>query len=246
MSDETLSSGTVMRLHIASHPLFVTNEIDKHRLATLGLTASLASSDSLPVAMRRRVPVLSKLVLGAVLQSVHCADYDFAVFSSRHGEVAQRWQCAQSLLANEMLSPTVFSQSVHNTPAGLLSIVAQWQAPTLSIAHQGHLSSALQQAWLYLCQYPQARVLVVVYEPELPEPLQRKLASSWPAMAQVFSVSLPAANTWLQAVSKRAVSAELVAENDNELYLWNAVIAQQPATISSLNARHCWHWQSVA
>lgn len=204
-------------LCVKSSAVYVTNAMDQQALSAVVPTVRLVHDKIIPAAMKRRMPAMSRLVLGAVSDFTYCQSHQYAIFSSRHGELEQRWHCVGATQQGLMLSPAVFSQSVHNTPAGLLSILFSWQAPSLSIAHEQHLSAALVQAWCYLQQHKEHRVLVVVYEPQLPAFLQQRLNNELPSMAQVFSVSLDSPNL-------RLSTAEGFDKNTNNNFYHNEIV----------------------
>ncbi|PSU35785.1 beta-ketoacyl synthase chain length factor [Photobacterium lutimaris] len=125
----------------------------------------------IPVVFRRRMSLLSKLALQAALSLVKNDDVSFIIFSSRHGELHRTIKLLTDVLQGDDASPMGFSQSVHNTAAGLLTIVMKQQIPVTSIAAGEHsLHSALIEASAYLNEHPSHRVLVVDFDEPLPAP----------------------------------------------------------------------------
>jgi hypothetical protein len=126
--------------------------------------------DAIPPAHRRRMSALSKLAVQAAMRVSRHARPDFMVFCSQHGELVRTQELLQSIVAGEELSPTAFSQSVHNTGAGLYSIAMQSQAPATSIASG---PSTFAYGWIeaegYLLENPTRRALLVCSEDPLPE-----------------------------------------------------------------------------
>lgn len=122
-----------------------------------------------PMGTRRRMPVLSKLVIDSALNdSLNLDDVEYAIFSSRHGESSQKAILADNVLNNDPISPTVFSQSVHNTSAGMYSIFKGCKKPTTTIAAgKQSLSAALLEAKAFLLEHPNSKVLVVAFGEEL-------------------------------------------------------------------------------
>lgn len=59
---------------------------------------------------------------------------DAAIFISRHGELERTYKIVRNLAENQDLSPTDFAMSVHNTAAGMLTIVAKQMLPITSLA----------------------------------------------------------------------------------------------------------------
>ncbi|GAA5215105.1 hypothetical protein GCM10025776_10320 [Corallincola platygyrae] len=98
---------------------------------------------------------------------------DFGVFASRHGEIHRTFQLLKNIVDRESLSPTAFSQSVHNTASGLFGITRKQTIPTTSIAARAGLT---EQAWIeaysYLKLNPKHSVLLVVFDETIPEQYQ--------------------------------------------------------------------------
>lgn len=133
--------------------------------------------DLIPPMMRRRMSSLSKLAMQTALsltQQSPDQNIDYIVFSSRHGELTRTANLLQDILNGEDASPTAFSQSVHNTAAGLLTIATKKAIPVASIgAGENTLHSALIEAAAYLANYPDHNVLVVDFDEPLPAPYQQ-------------------------------------------------------------------------
>lgn len=120
--------------------------------------------------MRRRMSVQSKLAVQTALTLLKDTSIDYLVFASRHGELHRTATLIQSILEGDDASPMAFSQSVHNTAAGLTTIAAKAPIPLTSIAAgQDTFHNALIEAYLYLHQYPSHRVLVIDFDQPLPE-----------------------------------------------------------------------------
>jgi len=88
--------------------------------------------------MRKRLSLQSKIGLSladrTIQQSFHARDRLPNVFASRHGEYPRTYSIIEGLAEQELPSPAAFSQSVHNTAAGLWSIAAECAAPSITIA----------------------------------------------------------------------------------------------------------------
>jgi hypothetical protein len=111
---------------------------------------------------------LSKMAVQAALK-LSGAGADLLVFGSRHGELVRTRKLLTAIADNEVLSPTAFSQSVHNTSAGLYSIIAGTHAPSSSLASG---ASTFASAWIeaegFLAEYPAGKVLIVDCDDTLP------------------------------------------------------------------------------
>jgi len=126
--------------------------------------------DAIPAAQRRRMSSLSKLAVQTAIQATRHAPPDFTVFCSQHGELVRTRELLRAIVAGEELSPAAFSQSVHNTGAGLYSIATQSRAPASSVASG---PATFGYGWLeaegYLVESTERRALLVCCEDPLPE-----------------------------------------------------------------------------
>jgi hypothetical protein len=125
--------------------------------------------DLLPAMMARRMSSASRLAVqvGLVLQKKYQATH--VVFASRHAELPRTVRLLQQILADDFTSPTDFSQSVHNTAAGLFSIAGSYPLPVSSIAAgENTFQQALIEATVILKLGIAARVLLVMFDDALP------------------------------------------------------------------------------
>lgn len=131
-------------------------------------------SSAIPAMMRRRMSTLSKLAVQTTIELLNQHRVDYLVFASRHGELQRSVALVNDILRGEDASPMAFSQSVHNTAAGLATIATKKAIPLTSIAAaENTFQSALLEAWLYLDSYPQSKVLVIDFDEPLPEDYQK-------------------------------------------------------------------------
>lgn len=124
-----------------------------------------------PALARRRMSPLTRMALHVASRAgsgFRAADVPI-VLASRHGEVQASLSMMRDILAERDLSPTMFSHSVHNAPAGQLSIHSRNQWPSSSVAGmQATFEAGLVEA-LGLAQRCLAeRVLLVVADLPLP------------------------------------------------------------------------------
>ena len=123
---------------------------------------------------RRRMSSLSKLALQAALQISVDQSIDYIVFSSRHGELTRTVKLIEDIMSGEDASPMAFSQSVHNTAAGLFTISTDRPTPVTSIAAvESTAHHALIESSIYLQENPDQRVLLVDFDEPLPAPYQQ-------------------------------------------------------------------------
>jgi hypothetical protein len=130
----------------------------------------------LPALLRRRCDRLTRMLLHAAHHACDAAERASArsVFASRHGCVVNTIELLAQLAADQELSPTRFSHSVHNAPAGLFSIAAGNRAASTSVAAgMDTFACGFLEAATQLARAPGSPVLLVAGEEPLPEVLQR-------------------------------------------------------------------------
>ena len=132
------------------------------------------------------------------------------VFASQHGELGYTVALLRALAAGEPLSPTLFSLSVHNAAAGLLSTArADRAASTAVAAGEETLGYALLEAHCQLLAEPHTPVLVVYGDAPLPDEYRRFGA---PADASIPNGRALALLVSREASRQTAVSTEASAE----------------------------------
>jgi hypothetical protein len=125
---------------------------------------------AIPALHRRRMSTLSKMAIQTALEATVAARPDFLVFCSQHGELKRTRDLLAAIVARGELSPTSFSQSVHNASAGLYSIIAASQAPATSLAAgPGTFAYGWIEAQAFLASSPSKSALLVSYDEPLPQ-----------------------------------------------------------------------------
>lgn len=154
-------------------------------------TATVVTAPNrLPPTERRRAGAVVKASLVVADQALAAAGLDAAVlptvFTSSTGDPANCHILCEALAAPERLvSPTRFTNSVHNAPAGYWHIAAQSRAPSTSLAaFDASFAAGLLEAAAQ-CAATQAPVLLVACDVPYPEPLH-----SLRPVSDVFSVAL--------------------------------------------------------
>jgi Beta-ketoacyl synthase, N-terminal domain len=131
--------------------------------------AAQAAGDGVAPVHRRRMSALSKQALQVALEVRGDTDPDFLVFCSQHGELPRTMELLHSIVAGTELSPAAFSQSVHNSSAGLYTIIAKSRAAATSLASG---ASTFAYGWIeadaYLRAHAAGSVLLVMSEDLLP------------------------------------------------------------------------------
>ncbi len=124
---------------------------------------------NIPAMMRRRMSSLSKYAVQTALELLKEYQVNYIVFASRHGELARSAQLIEDIVQGEEASPMAFSQSVHNTAAGLTTIASKQAIPVTSIAAGDNtFQMALLDAYIYLEEHPDHKVLFVDFDEPLP------------------------------------------------------------------------------
>lgn len=157
-----------------------------------GPAAQALTADLIPPMQRRRMSMLSKMAVQTALAATRDVTPHYIVFTSRHGEIVRTRKLLSDLSAGTELSPTEFSQSVHNTGAGLYSIIRKSQAPATALASG---AASFAYGWLdaegYLAERPGDTVLLVDCDDVLPDEYRAFVAQE-PA-AYALAVVLTAA-----------------------------------------------------
>lgn len=123
----------------------------------------------LSVGLRRRVTPLGRKAL-EIAGSLPSSDMARYVFSSRHGEFSRTLAILRAIAANEAVSPTDFSMSVHHALTGILSIQQGSHAGHTALAAGAEsFCFAMMEAAAALVDAPQQPVMVVHYDEPLPD-----------------------------------------------------------------------------
>lgn len=144
----------------------------------------------LPATERRRAGAVVKASIVVADQAIAAAGLEPAklatVFSSSTGEPANCHALCEALAAPERLvSPTRFTNSVHNAPGGYWHIAVQGMAPSTSLAaFDASFGAGLLEAMAQVAT-SNAPVLLVVADVPYPAPLAAKRPT-----ADVFAVAL--------------------------------------------------------
>lgn len=144
----------------------------------------------LPATERRRAGPVVKASIVVADQAVLAARLDPAtlatVFASSSGEPTNCHALCEALATPErMVSPTRFTNSVHNAPGGYWHIAVQGRQPSTSLAvFDASFGAGLLEA-AALCTTRGAPVLLVVCDVPYPEPLHAKRP-----LSDVFGVAL--------------------------------------------------------
>ena len=194
----------------------------------------------IPAMMRRRRSPLSKLAVQTAIHLLQEESIDYLVFSSRHGELHRSAELIRNILAGEEASPMNFSQSVHNTAAGLSTIATKQAIPVTSIAAGDNtFHSALIEAWIYLKQNPNAKVLLVDFDEPLPDDYSEYENKQFKGYA--LGLVLSAGHTWQVAQCKKT---DTINPLPQALSFLTHYLCKQPHWIIE-GERTSWEWQQA-
>jgi hypothetical protein len=152
-------------------------------------TTQVPAPQRLPATERRRAGAVVKASVVVADQACAAAGVEAAsvatVFASSTGEPANCHALCEALAAPERLvSPTRFTNSVHNAAGGYWHIAVHGMQPSTSLsAFDGSFGAGLLEAAAQ-CQATQAPVLLVACDVPYPEPLHAKRSVS-----DVFAVA---------------------------------------------------------
>jgi hypothetical protein len=125
--------------------------------------------EAIPPAHRRRMSALSRLAVQIGLEAANDTAPDHLVFCSQHGDLTRLREMLDDMARGAEVSPTAFSQSVHNASGGLYTIIAKSRAPVSSLASG---ASTFASGWIeaegLLLKNPGRQVLLVCYDEPLP------------------------------------------------------------------------------
>ena len=137
----------------------------------------IAPSARLPAAERRRVGTPVKLAMAVAEDAMRSGEHDvcdlLSVFSSSGGDGDNCHLICEALASSDrQLSPTRFTNSVHNAPSGYWGIALKaHRASTSLCAFDGSFSAGLLEAATQAVS-AQAPVLLIAYDTPYPEPLR--------------------------------------------------------------------------
>ena len=146
-------------------------------LPYLQAATEIAPSDYLPPAERRRVGTAVKLALATAKDALTGSPYDasqlLSVFSSSGGDGDNCHIICEALASSDrLISPTRFTNSVHNAPSGYWGIALKARPASTSLcAFDGSFSIGLLEAATQTID-AQTPVLLIAYDTPYPEPLR--------------------------------------------------------------------------
>ena len=159
----------------------------------------IAASSHLPAAERRRVGTAVKLALAtatdALTDGQHPPSELLSVFSSSGGDGDNCHSICEALASQDrLISPTRFTNSVHNAPSGYWGIALQAKPASTSLCA---FDASFSAGFLEACTQAlaaHAPVLLIAYDTPYPEPLRavRPIAHSMGVALVINHASSPA------------------------------------------------------
>jgi hypothetical protein len=140
-------------------------------------SAIIPPSEYLPAAERRRVGTAVKLALAAATDALISGPYKacdlLSVFSSSGGDGDNCHSICEALASQDrLISPTKFTNSVHNAPSGYWGIALHAKPASTSLcAFDGSFTAGFLEACT-LATTAKQPVLLVAYDTPYPEPLR--------------------------------------------------------------------------
>ena len=120
-------------------------------------------------AQARRWSDYTKLAVDIALKASRETKIDHVISASRHGEISTSASLIKMIQKKEVLSPMLFSQSVHNSAVGVYSIQTNCLAGTTAIsAGADTFFSGLVSAFCFLQSQPKANVLFIAADTKIP------------------------------------------------------------------------------
>lgn len=133
----------------------------------LGLAGS---PDVIPANQRRRLPAFTRTVLRCAVPLMKDFPGAPLVYAAEHGDLDSTVSLLADIARGELLSPALFALSVHNAPAGALSLATPGAGDHTAIAGTDATpAAALTEAYARLAHGDADVVLVVMAEARYPE-----------------------------------------------------------------------------
>jgi len=120
--------------------------------------------------LRRRLSPLARATLAVGERLLAAGESAQVVYASRHGDLRRTLELLDGIAADEPLSPTAFSLSVHNALPGLWAIARRDRSPALALA-AGEESFAwgLVEAMARALSQPELPVLLLYADEPMPD-----------------------------------------------------------------------------
>jgi len=189
--------------------------------------------------LRRRLGPLAKILLHVANDCAADLSGVRLVLASQHGELSYTLAMLRSLAAGEPVSPTLFSLSVHNAPAGLFSILrGERTASSALAAGEETLGHALLEAY---CQLDEGEEPVLIAYGDAPLPGEYRAGAERPAPRRALAVLLAhgaARTTTLEAAASQGASASAEPQADA---FFRHLADERPGAWTGAQRAWTWH-----
>jgi hypothetical protein len=194
----------------------------------------------LPAMQRRRLSPLARAAC-AVAWRCRSENGDMpSVFFSHHGESQYYFEMLEGLADGEHVSPSRFSQCVHNAIAGLSSFHSSSYLPYVALAGGTEgLFSVFPEAGGMLLDVPQ--VLVVCYEQPLPEVYQAYLPGSQTTWALAMTLTRAGEAGRQLRLAREPANGPALPENGLPKLVQAFISGQRSGSCRQNKA--IWHWR---
>jgi len=189
--------------------------------------------------LRRRLGPLAKTLLHVAGECAAGLSGVRLVLASQHGELSYTLAMLRSLAASEPVSPTLFSLSVHNAPAGIFSILRGERAPSTAIAAgEETLGHALLEAY---CQLEDGEEPVLMAYGDAPLPGEYRAYAERSAPRRAIAVLLGhGASRTMTLEASDAQGAPASAEPQADA-CFRHLTDEQPAAWTGAQRSWAWH-----
>lgn len=198
---------------------------------------------SIPKMIKRRLTPLARIVFCAASQCIDEHKSMPTVFSSSHGELAKSFKMMQTIEAGEEISPTAFSLSVHNSIAGLFSMVYKnkMQCTVVAPGEEGVAAAFIEAIGLLEENYDE--VLIVLYDEPLVDfyPEKPYKLSSNKSCAVAFKLSKTGAGIPLRFSMKKQQGDD--GEQPLQVPLLIKFLTESQESLVIHTPRHSWCWE---
>ena len=148
-----------------------------------------------PMMTRRRMSEGSRSAVNCALQLLSVRKPDACVFSSRHSELQHNYRILETIARDGDVSPTDFSVSVHNSAAGIFTILSGLKIPVSAVSAGNHsFSSGMLEASLFLSSGYEC-VLVTDFDVRLPDFYALRVPEGTPVFPFAVSLLVTKGNT---------------------------------------------------
>jgi len=136
---------------------------------TAQLGAAVAETD-IPASQRRRLPTFTRNVLRCALPLLQSAPQTPLILTSINGDLPSTVALLNDIARREVLSPSLFGLSVHNAPAGALSLCLENPGDQIAIGGDAAtLAAGLVEAYARLSTGECATIVLIHADDRLPD-----------------------------------------------------------------------------